>query len=318
MESTRTKFYFSVAPRVWGMKDIFVNVYMIQSNDEKNWALIDTGLKTSHGKIKKMAATLFGEESRPKCIILTHGHFDHTGSVAKLASEWNVPVYAHYLELPYLTGKSHYPPADPTVGGGLMAKLSFVYPDKPINLQGRVYALPEDGSVPGFKEWRYIHTPGHAPGHISLFRDEDKVLIAGDAFVTTNQQSAIAVMTQAKKLMGPPTYFTYDWDAAADSVKSLMLLSPEAVATGHGRPMYGKEMRNMLHNLFERFEKDAIPSKGRYVDEPAVTDASGVLYIPPKPERNNYMPWVIAGSILGFAVISMSYRHHKKKWSFSF
>ena len=80
------------------MKDIFVNIYMIQNDDEKNWVLVDTGLKTSAGKIKRMAAWLFGENSKPKCIILTHGHFDHVRSLKKLATEWDVPVYAHYLE----------------------------------------------------------------------------------------------------------------------------------------------------------------------------------------------------------------------------
>jgi glyoxylase-like metal-dependent hydrolase (beta-lactamase superfamily II) len=316
MKDVKRNFYFNVASHVWGMKDIFVNVYIIQDALEKNWVLIDAGLKTSAKKIKKMAAALFGKASKPKCIILTHGHFDHVGSLLKLATEWNVPVYAHYLELPYLTGKSHYPPPDPSVGGGLMAWMSFIYPSKPIDLQAKVYALPEDGSVPDLKEWKYLHTPGHAPGHISLFREEDKVLIAGDAFVTTNQQSAISVMLQTKKLYGPPMYFTYDWDAANASVKKLLLLTPETVATGHGRPMYGKEMRKQLHNLHEHFSEEAIPAHGRYVKEPAVADANGVLYVPPKEEVKDYLPWLVAGCVLGFAAITlMNKQRNKSRWS---
>jgi len=306
------KNYFNVAKHVWGMKDIFVNIYMIQNDDEKSWVLVDTGLKTSEKKIKRMAASLFGANSKPKCIVLTHGHFDHVGSLQNLAEEWDVPVYAHYLELPYLTGRSSYPPPDPSVGGGLMAWMSFIYPSKPINMQNKIYSLPEDDSVPCLKGWRYVHTPGHAPGHISLFRDEDKTLIAGDAFVTTDQQSAIAVMFQTKKLQGPPTYFTYDWEAANESVKKLLVLSPEAVATGHGRPMYGAEMRNELHTLHANFEKVAVPPHGRYVDEPAVADASGVLYIPPKQETRNYVPWAVAGAVLGFAAIALLRKQKNK------
>jgi glyoxylase-like metal-dependent hydrolase (beta-lactamase superfamily II) len=259
-----------------------------------------------------MATALFGRESKPEFIILTHGHFDHVGSLLKLATEWNVPVYAHYLELPYLTGKSNYPPPDPSVGGGLMAWMSFIYPSRPINLQTKIFALPEDGSVPALKEWTYLHTPGHAPGHISLFREEDKVLIAGDAFVTTNQQSAISVMLQTKKLYGPPMYFTYDWEAADASVKNLLLLAPETVATGHGRPMYGKEMRKQLHNLHERFQEEAVPAQGRYVKDPAVADANGVLYVPPKEETKNYLPWVAAGCVLGFAAITLINKQRNK------
>jgi glyoxylase-like metal-dependent hydrolase (beta-lactamase superfamily II) len=315
MENAKRKFYFDVAPHVWGMKDIFVNIYMIQDEEEKNWILVDAGLKTSAGKIKKMAASLFGKESKPKYIVLTHGHFDHVGSLLKLATEWDVPVYAHYLELPYLTGRSHYPPPDSSVGGGLMAWISFLYPSKPINIERRIYALPEDGTIPVLKDWKYLHTPGHAPGHISLYREKDKTLIAGDAFVTTNQQSAISVMLQRKKLSGPPTYFTYDWNAADVSLKVLMDLEPETVATGHGRPMSGEEMRKELYNLYEHFQEEAIPDHGRYVNDPAVTDANGLLYVPPKEDARNYLPWVAAGAAFTFTLITLTLKQKNKNRS---
>ena len=61
MQPVKEKFYFQVAPGVWGMKDIFVNMYMIQDSESGKWVLVDAGLKTSAGKIKKMAADLFGE-----------------------------------------------------------------------------------------------------------------------------------------------------------------------------------------------------------------------------------------------------------------
>ena len=67
---------------------------------------------------------LFGHGNRPAAILLTHGHFDHVGALKTLAEEWDVPVYAHTLELPYLTGRSSYPPPDPSVGGGAMAAMS--------------------------------------------------------------------------------------------------------------------------------------------------------------------------------------------------
>lgn len=306
-------FYFDVAPNVWGMKDVFVNVYMIRNAADNSWVLVDTGLKTAAAKIKKMAAELF-DETPPKAIILTHGHFDHTGSVAKLAAEWKVPVYAHYLELPYLMGKSAYPPPDPTVGGGLMAWVAGIYPNKPINIETIVSALPEDGDVPFLNEWRYIHTPGHAPGHISLFRDSDSVLIAGDAFVTTKQESAVAVMLQTKQLSGPPTYFTYDWDAAYESVEKLVLLHPETVATGHGKPMSGDEMRESLNQLYVNFYEEAVPSHGRYVDEPAVADASGVIYVPQRIKQGKLNWWAVGAAVAISAAVLVLISQKKKKW----
>jgi glyoxylase-like metal-dependent hydrolase (beta-lactamase superfamily II) len=305
--------YFDVAPNVWGMKDIFVNIYMIKNSNSDKWVLIDAGLKTSASKIKKMAASLFGENSRPSAIILTHGHFDHTGSIRKLAEAWDVPVYAHYLELPYLTGISSYPPPDSCVGGGMMAWIAFIYPKKPIDISDLLKVLPPDNSVPGFSEWKYIHTPGHAPGHISLFREADKVLIAGDAFVTTKQESALAVMTQKKQVSGPPKYFTYDWEESEDSVGKLVTLAPEVAATGHGKPMYGDELRAELNNLQNNFKELAVPAKGRYVDEPAVADANGVLYIPPLPVEDNKKKWAIAGAVIASSVLLIALTGNKRK-----
>jgi glyoxylase-like metal-dependent hydrolase (beta-lactamase superfamily II) len=64
--------------------------------------------------------------------------------------------------------------------------------------------LPEDGTIPGFPEWRWIHTPGHTVGHVSFFRDSDRVLIAGDALATTKQESFLAAAAQTPELHGPP------------------------------------------------------------------------------------------------------------------
>lgn len=274
-----TQNFFSVAPGIWGMKDIFVNVYMVLNPFDGNWVLVDAGLKWSVKKIKKMAHHLFGD-SIPSAIILTHGHFDHVGSLENLIEEWKVPVYAHYLEIPYLTGKSSYPPPDPSVGGGLMSLMAWAYPTSPINVWNHINVLPENGGVPGLPEWKFLHTPGHTPGHISLFRENDGVLIAGDALVTTKSESIISTMLQLKTLSGPPKYLTYDWALARQSVKDIVKLEPEVIATGHGKPMYGSEARRLLHKLSEKFYETAVPSSGRYVYEPAVADATGVVYVP--------------------------------------
>jgi glyoxylase-like metal-dependent hydrolase (beta-lactamase superfamily II) len=80
---------FSVAPGVWGRKELFVNFYIIQDSGSKNWALVDAGLKWSTPRIRRMADDLFGMGSRPSAIILTHGHFDHIGALQALVEDWN-------------------------------------------------------------------------------------------------------------------------------------------------------------------------------------------------------------------------------------
>ena len=304
---------FNVAPGVWGLKDLFVNVYMIHNPLDSSWVLIDAGLKTSAPKIRRMAEHLFWPDTRPAAIILTHAHFDHVGSLNTLAEEWEVPVYAHPMERPYLTGLSSYPPPDPSVGGGLMSAMAWAYPKGPIELKNRLEILPADGSIPNLPDWRYIHTPGHAPGHISLYRERDGVLIAGDAFVTTKQESAISVMLQTKEISGPPKYFTYNWQSAGRSVRILSDLHPQIVATGHGKPMKGEEMRRSLHNLANRFRELAVPSHGRYVDDPAMVNEQGVQYIPP---ANNYgmilkIAGITAAALVGF-LLTKNYTKKKR------
>lgn len=303
---------FTVARGVWGKKDTFVNYYIIHDETSDAYALVDTGLKWSAAGIKKMVSEIIGENGTPSAIILTHGHFDHIGSVKSLADEWNVPVYAHYLELPYLTGKSSYPPTDPSVGGGAMAALAFLYPTSPIDISEHVQKLPDNNSIPGFPDWKYIHTPGHTPGHISLYNEKEKVLIAGDAFVTTKAESAICALSGARHLSGPPKYLTPNWAQAKVSVMKLAALDPEIVTTGHGKPMQGEEMRMELNNLSRHFDRLAVPEHGRYVNEPAVANENGLLSFPPKVEN---VPMVVktVGVALGlFAIGYIVYQQMRR------
>jgi glyoxylase-like metal-dependent hydrolase (beta-lactamase superfamily II) len=228
------------------------------------WVLVDTGVPGSAGSIIRAAAQFFGEDRRPSAIILTHGHFDHVGALRTLAERWDVPIYAHPREHPYLNGATSYPAPDPSVGGGLMTMLSPLYPRGPIDVSHWLRALPP-GEVPGMPGWRWLETPGHSPGHISLWRESDRALIAGDAFITTKQESAYSVAMQRPELHGPPQYFTPDWSQAAQSVRWLAGLEPELVITGHGPPMHGPRMREALHLLARDFERLAVPDKGRYV-----------------------------------------------------
>jgi glyoxylase-like metal-dependent hydrolase (beta-lactamase superfamily II) len=295
------KEWFYVAPGVWGIQDKIVNVYLIHDPSSNHWVLVDTGFASTAGKIKRVAEQLFWPQVSPSAIVLTHGHFDHTGSVKALSDEWGVPVYAHYLEAPYLTGRSAYPPPDPTVGGGLFSLLSFMYPRQPQDLEGRLLLLPENGNIPGLNEWKYIHTPGHAPGHVSLYRERDGVLLAGDAFVTTRQESLLSVLTQKKQVSGPPKYFTYDWLAAERSVKHFAALRPSLVAAGHGRPMEGEEL-DALHSLAENFREQAVPAAGRYVDDPAVAGIGGVEYLPEANNKKMALKAVAALAVVGLGI----------------
>lgn len=243
-----------------------VNIVFYGDPNKSEFILVDAGMPKSANEIISVAEKRFGPNCRPRAIVLTHGHFDHVGAIIELIEHWKVPVYAHSLELPYLTGLRNYPEPDSSVNGGLIAKISPFFPNEAINLGSNVKPLPLNGTIPYMHGFRWIHTPGHTPGHISLFRDDDGTLIVGDAFVTVKQESLYKVLIQQKEISGPPRYFTTDWSAASDSVKKLEALKPTVAITGHGLPMIGEELTRNLQKLKNEFEQIALPNHGKYLN----------------------------------------------------
>jgi glyoxylase-like metal-dependent hydrolase (beta-lactamase superfamily II) len=256
-----------VIPDILVLEFRVVTACLVGKPQEKKseWVLVDTGLENSGDFILESAEARFGKGSKPKAIILTHGHFDHVGSVIQLAEYWDSPIYAHSLELPYLTGKKDYPLADPTVGGGMVAEMSPSFPHTRIDLGHRIIALPQDGSVPGMPGWKWVPTPGHTEGHISLFRESDRVLLAADAFTTLKQESLWSVITQEEQISGPPAYLTTDWVESEKSVNRLKELKPSLVIPSHGQPMGGEELERHLEFLTNHFHEIAVPEQGRFI-----------------------------------------------------
>ena len=271
------------------------NVYFVGEAGQP-WVLVDTGTPGSARKILAAAQARYGKNARPQAIILTHGHTDHVGCAPALADLWNVTVYAHSLELPYLTGKSNYPPKDPTVGGA-MAMLSRVFPMNVINLDTWIEPLPEGGAAPYLPDWEWLPTPGHSPGHVSYFRKSDGTLLVGDAFATVNLDSLPSLVTKKPEISLPPTPFTCDWEAAKESVQLLASRRPSVIGCGHGVPLSGPNIADDLTRFADHFTP---PAHGRYVGSPALTDKNGVISVPPPAPDPFPMQ---AAAIIGAAII---------------
>jgi len=266
-----------IAPEVGWLPISFVNVYSL-GRSGGSWVLVDAGLPGRANQIIAAAEANFGAGIPPEAIVLTHGHFDHAGSALALAEYWDVPIYAHRLEMPYLTGKSGYPPPDPTIGGA-MAFLSRFIPHGARNLTGRIREL-QTNEIPGAPGWEWLATPGHSPGHISLFRSSDRVLLAADAFATMNLDSWSGLLTVRKTFARAGAPFNTDWGATRLSVKELAKLRPNVVGCGHGIPRSDSELSARLERFAENFRA---PRHGRYVRQPARTDEHGIISLPPAP-----------------------------------
>jgi glyoxylase-like metal-dependent hydrolase (beta-lactamase superfamily II) len=266
-----------IAPGIFWLPFRIANVYLLGEVGGP-WVVVDSGTPGHFEAIREAAEARYGKGARPEAIFLTHGHSDHAGSATALATYWDVPIYVHRMELPYVTGKAQMPPTDPTVGGAMGLLCRILPRGGTIDLGDSVQALPADGTVPGAPGWRWYSTPGHTPGHVSLFRDRDRVLISGDAVLTVDVDKPKELATQKQRISRPPAATTYDWIAVRKSAHLLAGLRPKTVAAGHGIPMSGPEVAARMEAFAEHFIH---PLRGRYVPEPVRFDENGVVYLPP-------------------------------------
>jgi glyoxylase-like metal-dependent hydrolase (beta-lactamase superfamily II) len=294
-----------IAERVFYLPLTIANVYLVGRRGG-GWTLVDASVAGDARLIREAAESLYGPGNSPTAIVLTHGHPDHAGSALELSNLWGAPILAHPLELPYLTGKSQYPPVDPTVGG-FTAMLRRIVRHQPVHLGDRVHALDAPQVERAMPGWKWVHTPGHSPGHVAFFRRQDEILLAGDALTTMNLDSFWATVTKFRRVSGPPAPDTYDWIAAGESVKRLAELHPMTIAGGHGVPMTGD---NAVVELAELAMDFRIPRKGRYVREPAVAGERGVVSLPAVPRDP------LAGTAIGLGIAAAAgaiARQRKKK-----
>jgi glyoxylase-like metal-dependent hydrolase (beta-lactamase superfamily II) len=251
------------------------NVYFVRSGS--SWVLIDAGLANCGGLIRKTAESLFGANTRPASILLTHDHPDHAGSAVELARLWACPVYVHPEELPITAFKdlSEIEPYANPLDRWIILPILRMMPREWVaatlagsSIKEVARALDPRAAVPNLPGWECIPTPGHTPGHVAFFRTSDRVLIAGDAVVTVNLNSLWGFLLwglrlSKQKVSGPPWYSTWRWQMAKESVARLADLEPCVLATGHGVPMSGSEIARKLRAFADRFSSRAAGKKSK-------------------------------------------------------
>jgi glyoxylase-like metal-dependent hydrolase (beta-lactamase superfamily II) len=241
------------------------NVYFIQSGPA--WVLIDAGPPGQDGAIRAAAESVFGKESAATAILLTHDHPDHAGSARELAGEWGCPVWVHPEELPLVIGgvPAFYTYANPLDRWVILPWLRALGSRRTESMVARAslkdVARPLDrgGSIPGLPDWVAVHTPGHTPGHVALFRPEDRVLITGDALVTMAVNSVWGLLTGRREVSGPPRVATWSWRVAQRSMTAIAELRPRVVAGGHGVPMSDPDVPDLVQALAGRVCGPAMP-----------------------------------------------------------
>jgi len=201
--------------RVELMNATRTSIYLVRGDDGDT--LVDPG---PVGTAPLLLALDRRGEFRLARVVVTHAHPAHAGSAARVARGTGVRVFVHADDAPFLDG-TREPLLPSGRRGQLMAALGRV-----VDLCPPVYrldALPLDAPLAGL---RAIPTPGHTPGHVCLWHEEDGALLSGDAVIVESGEPAL-----------PASSLSHDPVAARAALAALRALAVRHLLPGHGAPI---------------------------------------------------------------------------------
>ncbi|QMU27501.1 MBL fold metallo-hydrolase [Adhaeribacter radiodurans] len=182
-------------------------------------------------------------------IIITHHDIDHVGCLYELKEKYPaLKIYSPEIEEPYINGQKKslrlqqaealYNSLPEEQKPGALAFQEMLKQIQPVPVD----ATFTEEELPFLRGVRVIKTPGHMPGHISLYLPECKTLIAADAVVIENGELEIS---------NPD--FTLDLKRAVDSIKKLQALNIQQLVCYHG----GNTLNDIQLNLEKLIAKYA-------------------------------------------------------------
>ncbi len=216
----------AIAAGVWvlrGGRMRNMNVYLIA--DEGGITMFDAGISAMSAVLASACARLGGV----KRVVLGHADADHRGAAGALGA----PIYCHPAERAAAES-----PSSVRDYWDLHKLAPFARPIYPwllrswdggaVTIEGTVQ---EGDEIAGFK---VVELPGHAPGLIGLFREEDRLALVSDCIYTLDPQTGIKGGPRV-----PHPAFDLDVDQARASIRKLAALDPSVVWSGHARPVVG-------------------------------------------------------------------------------
>ena len=136
------------------------NCYVVINVKTRECFIIDPGASG-----KQLAEKIRQDNFTPVAVLLTHGHFDHTGAAKTLAEEFDIKVYAHEAEEDTLH--------DPQKNVSWMAGTKECYDADVFLKDGEILTLADF-------EIKVLHTPGHTEGGCCYYIAKEDVIFTGD------------------------------------------------------------------------------------------------------------------------------------------
>jgi glyoxylase-like metal-dependent hydrolase (beta-lactamase superfamily II) len=224
-------------------------IYPVVLEHNNTLFLVDCGfpgmLDRIEAAIKKMSLSLNNFTG----IIITHFDIDHIGSLSDVKTRYpHLVVYASEIEARFISGaeqpfrlKQALAWLD-TVSAQQRPAISYFVSLltnlEPVEVN---YILKNNEDLPGINGLRIIETPGHTPGHISIYLPGSKILIAGDSLVVENDILGLANPGSA-----------FDLIMAVNSVKRFLELDIDKIICYHGGEVSG-QINQKLVQLMNNF-----------------------------------------------------------------
>jgi glyoxylase-like metal-dependent hydrolase (beta-lactamase superfamily II) len=240
-----------IAPKVYNVENIKGSNVVLLADEQM--AVVDTGLSGNGEAIVSYIKKIGRSPSDLRWILLTHFHFDHSGSAAELHALTGAQIVAHKDEtltepdgkLMLRKGDESEPPplwyrwAQRYAGGG------GARPRQPQVVRQfsdtQVHETVEDGDeIPCLSGRRIIHSPGHTPGSISPLLTGPNVLFLGDSVLNNIDRLSRPLMWDRSKRRRLDT-----------SLRALRDLEADLACFGHGPPLTENVM-NKIRGLTDR------------------------------------------------------------------
>lgn len=220
-------------------------IYPVLLNDDSEMILIDCGYPGFLTLIEECAIKNNIDLNNLTKLIITHHDFDHMGALAEFKRKYpNIKVMASKGDIPYIEGKRK---------SLRLQQAELIYESLPdeekpqAEIFHKTLAAVEnckvdialsDGDILDIAGGiEVVATPGHMPGHISLYHKESKSMVAGDALVLENGELSIAL----------PKY-TLDFNEALRSIEKISNYDVERIICYHGG-IYAKDIKRTLKNI---------------------------------------------------------------------